>query len=278
MPTTYRRGLSYADAESKLGKRDSKKLANNTYLHRVLFHESGRETLAVRLHNTDVVLIHKDGSYTLNSGGWRTVTTKDRINTYSPASVYQSNNIWYVGNGDIFTDGMKVDGDGKPLGSLFAADAADVEKKKKRLDKLTREYIDGFAAYVREHGLYTGEDAEKEKGPWDVVELAQEQNKNKLRPSEGDCWGCYFGLSDENKDHSPRREPMGVDHLLQHFEERYYVPSLLYKAIQDRGYASPGFIWHTIADEAKRGEDRMLKDVLRAYFRKRKPVLLEHME
>jgi hypothetical protein len=36
--------------------------------------------LAVRLHDTDVVTYHADDSVTLDSGGWLTVTTKDRMN------------------------------------------------------------------------------------------------------------------------------------------------------------------------------------------------------
>jgi hypothetical protein len=72
-------------------------------------------------------------------------------------------------------------------------------------------------------------------------------------------------------------EPMGVDHLLLHFEEKYYVPSLLWKAICSRGYHNPVVIWYFIDNELKRGETRMLKDVLRAYFRKRKSALLAVM-
>jgi len=87
-----------------------KKLENNTYLVKVDDH-----TLAVRLHQTNVVLIHSDGSYTLNTGGWHTVTTKDRINYYSPVSLYQKKFMWYVGGSHRFTDGMKVDSNGVPV-------------------------------------------------------------------------------------------------------------------------------------------------------------------
>lgn len=100
--------LTYEDACAKLGKRATKKLANNTYLHREDAH-----TLAVRLHATDVVLIHDDGSYTLDSGGWRTVTTKDRINQYGPVRVYQQQLEWYWMVGDVrheFRNGVRIDG------------------------------------------------------------------------------------------------------------------------------------------------------------------------
>lgn len=47
--------------------------------------------MAVRLHNTDVVTYHPDGTATLYTGGWMTVTTKDRINAWSPARVSSTN-------------------------------------------------------------------------------------------------------------------------------------------------------------------------------------------
>ena len=94
--------MDYNTALAKLGRRDSKKVGNNTYLIRL------GSDIGVRLHNTVVVTIHNDGTYTLNSGGWQTVTTKDRINQFSPVRVYQSKHVWYVGEGEPFYDGMKV--------------------------------------------------------------------------------------------------------------------------------------------------------------------------
>lgn len=106
--------LTYEEAVATLKNRESKKLENNTYLHRI-----DADTLAVRLHATDVVLIHRDGSYTLNSGDWRTVTTKDRINGYSPASVYQTRFIWFLGSVE-FVDGMRVDSSGAVISEACA--------------------------------------------------------------------------------------------------------------------------------------------------------------
>ena len=68
-----------------------KPLANNTRLVRV-----DGDTLAVRHQTTNVVTFRRGGLTTLNSGGWQTYTTKDRINRFSPAHVYQINHVWYV--------------------------------------------------------------------------------------------------------------------------------------------------------------------------------------
>lgn len=98
-----------------------KKLANNTYLHEV------HGGIAVQLHDTDVVTIWPDNTYTLNSGGWQTVTTKARINDFSPARLGQDKGVWYlfVGKGlgwskerVPFHDGIIVNANGKPLGRI----------------------------------------------------------------------------------------------------------------------------------------------------------------
>jgi len=101
--------MDFQTATSKLidkrgRNRPTKKLKNNTYLVRI-----DSDSIGVQLHNTIVVTIHKDGTYTLNSGGWQTVTTKQRINEYCPVRVNQRKFQWYVGDEDIpFRDGIKV--------------------------------------------------------------------------------------------------------------------------------------------------------------------------
>ena len=54
-----------------------RKLDNNTYLER-----RGND-IAVRLHNTDVVIFHEDGCTVFDSDGWRTRTTQDRMRKFS---------------------------------------------------------------------------------------------------------------------------------------------------------------------------------------------------
>jgi hypothetical protein len=90
------------------GKRNAsrRKVGNNTYAE-ILPNGS----VGIMLHSTYVVKIHPDNTYTLNSGGWQTLTTKDRINQYSPRRVYQRNFEWFVdinGKEHPFIDGMVV--------------------------------------------------------------------------------------------------------------------------------------------------------------------------
>lgn len=97
--------LTYDEAQTMMRKarNGQRKLANNTYLR----HASGQPDregnslggagdYAVRYHGTDVVIIHADGNYSLNTGGWYTYTTKDRINRFSPARVWSERGVWYL--------------------------------------------------------------------------------------------------------------------------------------------------------------------------------------
>lgn len=88
------KGISY---------RTQRKVGNNTYAY-ILSDGS----VAIELHGTRVVTIHADDSVTLNSGGYQTSTTKDRINQYSPMRVYQKNFTWFLSDGTPFQDGMIV--------------------------------------------------------------------------------------------------------------------------------------------------------------------------
>jgi hypothetical protein len=85
--------MNYEAANALLSGRNkgSRKLENNTYLIRV-----DKNTIAVQLHHTNVVTFHKDGRIILRTGGWQTVTTKDRLNNYSPVRVFQRDYEWFV--------------------------------------------------------------------------------------------------------------------------------------------------------------------------------------
>lgn len=62
----------------------------------------------VQYHDTIVVEWHQaDNKAVLRSGGWETVTTKNRINQAAnqfglPFHVYQEDYVWYVVTGDPF--------------------------------------------------------------------------------------------------------------------------------------------------------------------------------
>ncbi len=98
--------MNHAEATKMvLGKRNrgQRKVGNNTYAY---IQADG--SVAIELHGTNVVVIYPDDSVMLNSGGYRTHTTKKRINQYSPVKVYQKNFEWFLSDGTEFTDRMIV--------------------------------------------------------------------------------------------------------------------------------------------------------------------------
>ncbi len=138
--------LTYQQAVAKLGSRDSRKIAHETWLEWGNLHYADavtgqhfacppsagyvnhvpespyghRPNLArsvdVRYHDTAVVTIHPDGCFTLRTGGWYTATTKRRIRDYSPAALSTADDgatIWP--HGIEFREGMTVDSSGRDV-------------------------------------------------------------------------------------------------------------------------------------------------------------------
>lgn len=98
--------MNYNEALSMVrGKtnRKSRKVGNNTYAE-IEYDNS----VSIRLHGTTVVRFYPNGLVKLNSGGWQTSTTKDRINKYSPVKVYQKKFVWYLEDGAEFEDNILV--------------------------------------------------------------------------------------------------------------------------------------------------------------------------
>jgi hypothetical protein len=87
-------------------------IANNTKLVR-----RGPHAIAVRLHRTDVVTFHRDGTASFDTGGWNTSTTRARMNEYAPAGIKfftRKGTLLYVigrqwDGEQEFVDGMQYD-------------------------------------------------------------------------------------------------------------------------------------------------------------------------
>jgi len=102
--------LVFAECEKLINAsrfRDDKKLEGNTHLCRI-----DEDTFGVKLYDTYVVKIHRNGNYTLSTGGFKTKLTKDRISSYSPVQIRQSKNVWYLNDKQPFEDGCVVDSNG----------------------------------------------------------------------------------------------------------------------------------------------------------------------
>lgn len=108
--------MTYATADHQWKNTSRRKLENNTYLER---NDDG--SYGVRLHATQVVTFYPNGDVSLDSGGWKTVTTKTRMNSYAlGCQVYQDRGVWWVRFGGKlypYADGMILRADGTVTGS-----------------------------------------------------------------------------------------------------------------------------------------------------------------
>lgn len=176
-------------------KSNGKPLENNT---RLVETTNG---YGIKLHNTIVVDIKSNGNYVLNTGGWYTKTTKERINSYFPFNLYTRKRIWYIGltKETPFTDGIVIRRDGKVIKSN-TSQVKRIETTLKKIDNYVSKYAEAL------------------------------KNNQIPQPSGGDCWGCCM------HDTTTGETVMGTDHLEQHLKEGYLVPSLLVNAIRAKGY------------------------------------------
>lgn len=202
------------------------KVANNTVKCKLTTGEN-----IVILHNT-IVVSEKNGVYTLNSGGWRTNTTKDRINQYSPARVYQRNSLWYIGD-SLFYDGIKINNKNEVVSKVVTPEK--VEKKTNKIKLKIKKFCD----------LITKD--------------------NLPIPNGGDCWYCYMrtksgeSMGDAFKDHS---------HLLNHITDSYVHGSLLVNAMREAGYRDEQIGFHyslKYHDTFKRATRKYLQKRLLSY-------------
>lgn len=180
--------------------------------------------VAIKYHNTDVITYGPDGSITVNTGGYRTVTTKTRINEYLPRgypNLYQSAGVWYWYDGsDIYVGTREKatripfnDGDTfGPRGALKSANSKEKKEEAARVKTLTKQinkYADLCASSL----------------PLPM-------------PSGGDCWYCYMHVSEGEHKDEPWGDATGnTNHYVSHFEEGYVVPSLVWNALKANGYS-----------------------------------------
>lgn len=171
--------------------------------------------VVIRLHLTDIVTFKLGDKVVLNTGGWNTVTTRDRINKQLESScpgwrMYSEQNDPYLrygswSNDDAVTyhfhDGIVITGN--------TCDGEVLDREKVKASKAWQRRIKRYAnTFLRK--LSAGEIP---------------------APSGGDCWMCLFV---DNKNRAWGEAPH-QDHVYHHIVEKYYVPSLVLRAIDQFG-------------------------------------------
>lgn len=210
-----------------LNGRDHRKVTHNTYARLLADGE-----IRVKLHDTDILTFRPNGEVVYDSGGWLTVTTKDRMNRFGAYGIRisQSASRWYVykqGEWDAaksdFYDGLTV----KEGVILKPRHAVDPDKKMK-------------AAIDRYVKLYTDEK---------IKQLLEGEGR-------GDCLFCQFVTADAD-------DRIGGDHLLMHVKERYVMVHLAYNAVRAAGYNNPAVILHSYPGGVRKAIKRYLRQRLR---------------
>jgi len=183
--------MTYKTLDAYLATKDSRPAPGRKNNTRAIRRDE--KSIAIQLHATDILIFHSSGAITLNSGGWRTSTTKSRINEYLPSGyqVNQKAGEWYI-NGDVYADGMQVTPKGTLKGTLSKTKHDARQKERKACNR----YAHDFTA-----ALMAGQVP---------------------APSGGDCWACckIIGNTDGQ-------------HIRDHIEEKYYVPRLLVNACEE---------------------------------------------
>lgn len=186
-----------------------RKTANNTWLKR---EDDG--SIALQLHATKILMVKPDGTITLNSGGWRTPTTKGRLNDAlrellhdKAPGIGQVDGIWLIyprGNYDArstFADGMLVLPDGSLSGS-----GPDVGVLKQGV-KLIRAYMKPVPQMIAD-GTFP-------------------------KPSNGDPWN-FCMVSTEGELAMAGDEANVRRWLVTYMREKYYFGSLLLRAMEKK--------------------------------------------
>lgn len=183
--------------------------SNNTRI--LKWNEMDATIYGIKLHNTVIIRYHTNGNIVIDTDGWKTVTTRDRINYYTPEwiSVWQEKFIWYVGfkgKTYLFKDGMKFN----PLieevtlnDKLIKPYSKEEVKAQKKLKKQVDDYVKAFIEKFINHKIE--------------------------RPGPGDCFLCSLKEKKSEKSWGDSDK----DHILSHIKEKYYVPSLLNNAIEE---------------------------------------------
>lgn len=196
----YGRLLNYLAQGKNPGYR---KIGNNTIIHVI-----EGDCIAVKFHNTDIAKIYRDNRIELYASGFLTFTTKERLNEIIPRPyrIYQDTGIWHVWNYAIqaeiglFQDGLTILPDGSISGF---ADNRELDKQTK-LRRKANKYVEKYV-----NALFAGK-----------VD----------KPGIGDCLFCQFRDTESGKSIGECFKDQ--DHILSHISENYYVPSLLYNALE----------------------------------------------
>jgi hypothetical protein len=207
---------------------------------------------AVKYHNTDVVMIRPDGTFRLDSGGWRTSTTKNRMNDILPnCIVSQNRHTWHVSDG-IFYDRILIGHNGETLGEIIPND-----HRLSCIQKNVNSYCSKFvqAASNACVGRYIGS--------W-------ESHKRKKPPSHSDKRNAVHLWR------TIKEACFDQEGLWQSDLSRFY--HWVHISVLAAKYTNPKLIWDTMVRDCSSGFDSSLvKSSMTKMLRISKPMIIDQI-
>lgn len=239
--------MTHKESEALFAKcRDKEKgyrFANNTRIQK-----RGR-AFAIRLHETDIVMIRPDGAYRLNSGGWKTVTTKERMNRILPCDVWQRNGLWFVGD-SYYEDGMLIGSDGMVIGDTKPIEH--VLGIKKRVDYYCCKFVQ----------LATITCMGQEIGNWESHHNYALPRKYWSKPHLIKLWNDITSAT--------REQPTEWKDDSSRFFKWVYL------SIMARGHCDPRLIWELIQKDCINcHKSQWIIDNLKSFMRPRKTLIVD---
>jgi hypothetical protein len=231
---------SYQTASDYLSKGKKSKFSRKLPGKATMLIKDG-SSIHVVYHQTPVVTFKEDGDIILQSDGYMTQTTKERMNNYTPerVGVSQAKGLWFLSVDRkvvIYQDGIVIHQDGTVTGDADKARETEVKK----IVKTITQYATDFAQAL--------------------------VNGQVLEPSAGDCWYCFMKTEDGL---TLGEAEKNNDHITTHIQEKYYVPSLMVRAVERFGgshYLKSSIAWIWEGNPPYHGSEDYIKREVKSFL------------
>lgn len=258
----------------------SKKIANNTIQYKLA---DGTEV--IRLHNTNIFTKYKNGRIVLNTDGWLTPTTKDRLNNYTDAlmpkgyklGISQKDKKWTLTimrfkgttEEDLCIDGVAI-------------------------SKYTRQHWETVseAPFVDGIEIYRGRIPNKFIKKAEVNQKALAKSEAMIQkylskckktfqtegvpyPDGGDCWYCLMFERDQPFDGKVLKHNDTNNHIVMHMKEGYIHGAIIYNALTEAGLNAGHYMY--MANQRTTGRNYEIDTIIRSmrkYLRRRLGVAI----
>lgn len=258
----------------------SKKIANNTIQYKLA---DGTEV--IRLHNTDIFTKYRNGKIVLNTDGWLTPTTKDRLNNYTDALMPKGYRLGISQEKKRWTVSVQ-----KYLGTTEEPFYINGEFIKNYTHEnwetvSNAPFVDGIEIYRGKIPQKYLKKAERNIKDLNKAEALIEKYLKKCKdqfqkngvplPDGGDCWYCLMFERDQPFDGNVVKHNDTNNHLVMHMKEGYIHGAIIYNALNEAGY-NAGF-YMQMANHERTGKNYEIDTIIRSmrkYLRRRLGVAI----